>query len=283
MKAKERHDLHTNALAEWLSQTGEKLQPHSGLITVGLIALLILIGIVVYMQGASHRGAAAASDQLLSALDMPGQAMAELQATIKDYPGTSQAAIAELLLAENLLDSGATTIYHNKTAGRTNISKAMELFEEVQRQSRDAALRAWAIYGVARAQESLGDLEQARLAYLQLSKEYPDSALAGPARQHLNRLNQPATKEFYEWFATQNPQPPAAETGPGVPGLKPSFDIKDSPSPGDVKLPSAVGPGMPGASSSATPTAKSPAAPGNATPTSTPPATEKSKSSETSK
>lgn len=271
MKAKERHDLHTNALAEWLYVTGEKLKPYSGLITVGLIAVAILAAIVAYMQTSSQSGAVAASDQLIAAMDMQSQGFAELQATIKDYPGTSQAAVAELLLAEALLDSGSTTLYHNKPAGRDNISKAMGLFDDVQKSTHDPTLRAWAMYGLARGAESLGDLDQARLAYVQLAKDYPDSALAGPARQHLVRLNQPAVKEFYEWFAVQNPQPPKAESGPGVPGMKPAFDLKESPSPGDVKLPSAMGPSMPGAAAGAA----APAAP--------PAAAAKSKSSEPSK
>lgn len=282
MKAKQRHELHTNVLAEWLSQTGEALRPYSGAITAGLIAVAILAAIILYVRGASQRGAKAASDQLFAAMDMQGQGMAELQATIVEFPGTSQAAVAQLLLAEALLDSGATTIYHNKPAGRENISKAMAAFDEVQKSSRDPMLRAWAIYGLARAQESLGDLEQARQAYIQLTKEYPDSALAAPARQHANRLNQPAVKEFYEWFALQNPQPPKADTEPGVPGMKPSFDFKEPPSPGDVKLPSAAGPSMPGASSgAAAPPATSP---GNTPPAATPPAeADPSKSAEPSK
>jgi predicted negative regulator of RcsB-dependent stress response len=277
MKAKERHDLHTNALAEWLSETGEQLRPHSGLITVGVIAVAIAVLVFFYMQGASQRGAVAASDQLIAALDMGGQSLAELQATAKDFPGTSQAAVAQLLMAETVLDAGANTIYHNKPAGRDNISKAMAVFDDVQKTTHDPMLRAWAIFGLARAQESLGDLDQARLAYVLLSKEYPDSALAGPARQHLNRLNQPATKEFYDWFALQNPQPPKADTGPGVPGLKPSFDLKESASPGDVKLPSAMGPGATEQSANAT-------APASTLPAATPPAAaEKSKSTEASK
>ncbi len=177
MKAKERHDLHTNALAEWLSATGEKLRPYSGLITVGLIAVVVVAAVIVYMQGSGERNAAAASDQLIAAMDMQGQALAELQATVKDYPGTSQAVVAQLLLAESLLDSGTTTLYHNKPAGRDNISKAMGLFDEVQKATRDPSLRSWAMYGVARAAESLGDLDQARLAYVQLAKDYPDSAV----------------------------------------------------------------------------------------------------------
>ncbi len=280
MKAKERHDLHTNVLAEWLADTGEKLRPYSGLITVGVIALAIVATIFFYMQGASQRGAVAASDQLFAAMGMQGLGLAELQATIKEYPGTSQAAVAQLLLAEALLDSGTTTLYHNKAAGRDNISKAMGIFDDVQKTTRDPMLRGWSIYGIGRSAESLGDLNLARLAYVQLAKDYPDSALAGPARQHLARLNQPAVKEFYDWFAQQNPQPPKADTGPGVPGMKPSFDLKDSPAPGDVKLPSAMGPSMPGASSGAAAPAATPTTPPAA---STPAAAEKSKASEPSK
>ena len=229
MKAKERHDLHTNALAEWLSVTGEKLRPYSGLITAGLIAVAILAAIVAYMRGASQRGAAAAaSDQLIAAMDMGGQALAELQATVRDYPGTSQAAVAQLLLAEALLDSGSTTLYHNKPAGATIFPRRWQCSTTC---SAPAATRCCA---PGRSTESDGPRNRWEIWIKQKlltgnwRKITRIAALAGPLRQHLARLNQPATKEFYDWFAAQNPQPPKADTGPGVPGLKPSFDLKDS-------------------------------------------------------
>jgi hypothetical protein len=100
-------------------------------------------------------------------------------------------------------------------------------------------------------------------------KEYPDSSMSDAARAHINRLDQPATKEFYDWFAKQDPRPPAAENLPGVPGLKPSFNLDESPgaSQGDVKLPSA----LPSGSSRSTPSelgGGSSAAPSSGAPTS---------------
>src|SRR5262249_40485532 len=70
-----------------------------------------------------------------------------------------------------------------------------------------------------------------------LIDEYPNSSLASAARGHLAQLKETSVKEFYDWFAKQNPQPAGSESGSGVPGLKPSFDLTEPSAPGDLTFP----------------------------------------------
>jgi hypothetical protein len=91
----------------------------------------------------------------------------------------------------------------------------------------------------------MGELDRARADYQALRKEYPDSALADSARKGLERLERPATKEFYDWFARENPQPPPSDSSSGIPGMKPAFDLKEPGGIGDVKLPTASDPNSP--------------------------------------
>jgi tetratricopeptide (TPR) repeat protein len=217
MKAKQRHELHTNALAEWLTETSEKLRPYSGAILAGLAAAAIAIAIFYYVQSSKQSKVVAASDQLLAAISAEGTK--DLEEVAREYPATSQG-----------------TLFRNKPAGRQNIEKAIEEFSKVGTATRDSMLRAWALYGLGRGYESLNDLTQARLSYQELLETYPNSALAKPAREHLERLGQKPVQEFYDWFAKQDPQPPSA-AGPGIPGLKPSFDLKEPSSPGETKFP----------------------------------------------
>ncbi len=271
MKAKQRHELHTNELADWIGETSETLKPYSGLIVAGLVAVVVVVAVIVYFRGASQRAAIAASDQLITALGMQSEGAAELQATVKDYPGTPQANLAEMILGQNLLDIGTSTLFHNKLAGRENISKSLNAFLEVQKNTHDPMLKAWALFGEGRAQESLGDLARAQVAYQQIVNDYPDSDVAEPARQHLKRLESPAIRSFYDWFAAQDIRPPAADTSPGVPGLRPSFDIKEPVSPGDVKLPSALEPSASGPAASG-PALSEPSSRSTGATSSTPPA-----------
>ncbi|HEY2827323.1 MAG TPA: tetratricopeptide repeat protein [Pirellulales bacterium] len=241
MKAEHRHELQTNQLALSLENTIERLKPYARAIVGVLVAVAIVLGVYAYLGTVERRTEMAASDQLIVGLDSPSPR--ELQNTMDEYRGTQPAMIAQLVLAERMLDDGTNRLFVDKQAGRENIFKAAEAFAGVEKEAHDSSLRNWALYGLARAHESMGDLDRARDDFQRLLKEYPEGSLADAARSHVRRLNQPATKEFYDWFAKQDPRPPAAENLPGVPGLKPSFNLEDRPdagSPGDVKLPSAL-------------------------------------------
>ena len=57
--------------------------------------------------------------------------------------------------------------------------------------------------GLAKARESLGELDQARRGYETVANEYPSSPMANLATEHAEDLAQEKTKEFYNWFAEQ--------------------------------------------------------------------------------
>ena len=237
MKAEHRHELQSNVLADWLATSADKVKPYSSLITVAIAVLAIGVGIFAYLRSTDERGKAEASQQLIEALQ---GGVGGLQEVAANYRGTEPALVAQLLVAEAQLDSGADALYTNKPAARTNLSTAAEAFSMAKDEAKDPMLRAWALYGLGRAHESLGDLDRARGDYQALLKEYPDSGLAGAARKNLDHLNQPGVKEFYDWFAKQDPRPAAVDTGSGLPGVKPSFDLKEPSGIGDMKLPSAT-------------------------------------------
>jgi hypothetical protein len=125
-----------------------------------------------------------------------------------------------------------------------NLGKAADAFLAVEQSAKDQMLKAWALFGLGRAHESLGKLDQARGDYERLKKEYPNSSLADDAEQHLKNLEKQSTKEFYDWFAKQDPRPLDLQREPGTPGQKPVFDLTDPtaiPSGGsDLKLPSGI-------------------------------------------
>jgi tetratricopeptide (TPR) repeat protein len=246
MKAQHRHELQTNQLAQWLEDGIERLKPYARAIVGVLVALAIVMAVYAYLGIVQRRTEMAASDQLIAGLNSPTPG--ELQAAMDEYRGTQPAVIAQLVLAERLLDNGSDALFTDKQAGRGNLFKAAEAFVVVEKEAKDPMLRGWALYGLGRAHESMGDLDRAHEDFQRLIKEYPEGSLTDAARAHLTRLDQPGVKDFYDWFAKQDPRPPAAANEPGVPGLKPSFNL-DEPqtgSPGDVKLPSAMPSGAAG-------------------------------------
>src|SRR5262249_54017190 len=145
-----------------------------------------------------------ASDQYITALQtFQAEGPMELQRIVEDYRGTEPAVLAQLVLAETQLNRGTAELYINKPAAETELSHAAGSFTQVSQTTKDAMLRPWALYGLGRAHESMGELERARADYKRLIDEYPDSALVAVARTHLAQLNEPSVKEFYDWFAKQ--------------------------------------------------------------------------------
>jgi tetratricopeptide (TPR) repeat protein len=240
MKAEHRHELQTNALAEWVETSAEKVRPYTPLILVGIAAVAIVIGILSYLNSAERNSKAAAADAYIGAVSNEG--IGDLQATVAEYRGTEIGVLAQLQVADRLLTAGSDALYTNKAAGRENVQKAAEAFTLARDETRDPMLRSWALFGLGRAHESLGDLDKARSDYQLLLKDYPNSSFAATTKQNLEQLNRPGVKEFYDWFAKQDPRPAAPDPSTGIPGLKPSFDIKD-PRPGDIRLPTNLAPG----------------------------------------
>jgi hypothetical protein len=60
-----------------------------------------------------------------------------------------------------------------------------------------------ATMGLAKARESLGDLDQARRGYEAVANEFPSSPMAQMAAEHAEDLGRDKTKAFYTWFADQ--------------------------------------------------------------------------------
>jgi hypothetical protein len=60
-----------------------------------------------------------------------------------------------------------------------------------------------ATMGLAKARESLGDLDQARRGYEAVANEFPSSPMAQMAAEHAEDLSRNKTKAFYTWFADQ--------------------------------------------------------------------------------
>jgi predicted negative regulator of RcsB-dependent stress response len=238
MKAQHRHELHKNELAEWLEAAIEKAKPYSRAIVGAILALAIVIGVYLYVSALERRTVSAASDQYITALQtFQSEGPMELQRIAEDYHGTEPAVLAQLVLAETQLNQGAAELYVNKPAAETELSHAVGSFMQVSQTTKDPMLRAWALFGLGRAHESQNQLERARSDYQKLIDEYPSSSLVSAARGHVAQLKETSVKEFYDWFAKQNPQPAGSDRGSGVPGFKPSFDLSEPPAPGDLKFP----------------------------------------------
>lgn len=241
MKAQHRHELEANYLAGWLEAKIEQIKPYTQVIVGVAVAVGLLSGVYLYLKHMDSSAEQAASNSLVSAITNQVDPIKAYQETIEAHPGTPQATAAQLLMGEQLLRTGSEQLYTNKPEGRNNLGKAADLFTEVASTAKDQMMQAIALYGLGRAHESLGELDRARADFEKLKKEYPSSSLKEEAERHLANLGKQSTKEFYDWFAKQDPRPLDMRREPGQPGQKPGFDLTDPAKmpESDLKLPSA--------------------------------------------
>ena len=169
--------------------------------------------------------------------------LASFRATLNEKLRT----LYDYLWANDLAHGWKTRFAREHAAANSNVTrwlgqldKAIENYTTVLTSSTDEMVKQKAVFGMARAHESLNQLERARAEYKQLA-DWKNCGYSAFAKQRYEDLAKPATKEWYAWFAKQDPRPPVVD-GPGTPGQKPSFETAQ-PSGPDINLP-AVGSGL---------------------------------------
>lgn len=240
MKTERRHELATNALADWLGERIEALKPYSAAVSASALAVVIVVfASVIWFQ---NRGAATGNawKTYFEALDLEQQggavdarakddARAKFVEVSEDFAKSSPGLWARLSLADSQLAKGVEGLFHDRAGARKALDEAVDDYQAVlDLAPADSLLAERAILGLASAYESKDDLDNARRQYQNLLDRWPDGAFSSLAKSRLADLDRKATKEFYDWFAKQTPKvtPPK---GTGIPGEKPDFDLSKFP------------------------------------------------------
>jgi len=232
MKSERRHELQHNALADWLIQTGESLKPYQNMIWAAVATVLVVgLGYALWSRQ-SQAQTTQAWDDLNMALE--NNNAAALLRVIDNYPGTHAAHAAAAVVADFHLADGCGRLFSNKAAARQELGKAIDLYQTVLDESRQAPLRERATFGMARANEAKGDLVAAEKLYAEVAAKWSQGAYAAAANRRAADLKHPATKRFYDDFAQFDPQP-AFSKEPAV--EKPGGDISELPAEPSADLP----------------------------------------------
>ncbi len=236
MKAQKRHELETNYLADWLGQMLKKTEPYHNTITWALVAVVVLLGIYVAWSRLAHRGEASAWDEFYSALAADN--FVELERIAEDHPGTAVAHWGLIVSADARLANACMQVFASKDTASQDLDKAVKAYTTVIEQSREPRLRQRALFGRARAYETLsgtpqgtGDLPKAIADYEQLVESYPDGTYTAIAGAQLKRLKSQDIKVFYDKFAAYVPKRPASKES--EPGAK-QLPFESSRVPGDA-------------------------------------------------
>jgi hypothetical protein len=224
MKTERRHELQTNELADWLGTWMQKLAPYSRAITAGVIAVAALVAFSIYLQSQSVERQRAGWNNFFQAIN--SNESGELEAVANQFSGAPVSVWSRLLLADTELGRGIEMMFSDRAAGKERLRNARQSYLTASTEASDPMLRERAIFGLARANEALGereDLDQALANYQRLVDEWPEGVFAEEARQRIEELNKESTREFLDWFAQQSPSPGRGFL-PGTPGVGPGFD-----------------------------------------------------------
>jgi hypothetical protein len=197
-------EIEGNDLAQATMSLVDRIRPHLTMLAVAVG--VAFAGLAAWTLVSSQRDAerAQAWDACLTAR----------------YPGSSAAVWSQILLADSALAEGGRLVLVDKTRGRERLQAAAELYAGVlgQKPAEMAAERA--VFGLARARESLGELEAAKRGYEVLVAEHPASPLRTLAESRAVALARPAAAGWYDWFESVDAKPAATpatpETSPAV-------------------------------------------------------------------
>jgi tetratricopeptide (TPR) repeat protein len=231
MRSERRHELTTNALADWLGGILQWIRPYQTTL-LGIVLLAMLLGTVVVLLINQYAGQTAkAWQELFSANQGAWSSLAEKE------PTTPVGATAGILSGDTLLADATQQRFVNQALANRQLAAAVEFFERVKEKAPTPQLREQAAFGLARTLETQGKVEEAVKAYKAVQSEWPDGAYADYAAKRVEDLQTTATQEFYDKFAHFAPKPSARDEGgmPSRAGLSQPDALPDAPEEPSVK------------------------------------------------
>jgi hypothetical protein len=273
MKTERRHDLKTNELADWLGKSMVRVEENYK-VGLGIVAVIILIVAVwAYLRNSTAQQMQESWTAFQRA-STQGNAN-ELTDVATRYSDLPAGACARMMLADTQLRAGTDQLFADRADANDQLRRAFENYQLVIDSNADLTpiVKQRALLGLARAAESLNDLPRAREAYQQLAdtNRWPQAFYSKEAQIRLDALTRNSTKEFYDWFAKQEPRPALSPAGDGA-SLFQESTLPSEPASSPMSTapfntaPAATAPPSDAAPPAETPAAETPAAPEGAAP-----------------
>ncbi|MBS0204953.1 MAG: hypothetical protein JSS49_18755 [Planctomycetes bacterium] len=234
MNTEERQRLKTNELGQTVQVVGHRLEEHATKIVAGICGLLLVAAAVTWWSRQSSATSIKAWTRLESAENEK-----DFGEVADDFKGTVAGRWARLRESELYLQSGLPLLFTDRESALTDLKKAREGFAAAAVNSPpEPAIQERALWGLAQTLEATsdGDTTKAVDAYERLLKELPDTFYKSAATQRIAALKTGGAKDFYEWFAKQNPKPTEARPKDGLKGDLDSMLPPASPSDNPIDL-----------------------------------------------
>ena len=223
-------ELGDNALADATLATIDRIRPYFGTILAGLGAALVALiayGVVSSQAEATRKQSWDACLAAMSTSDVDS-----FNEVIRRYPGSDAARWAQLLMADAATAQGSELLFIDRQRAEGRLQSAVEIYSSLLAGRPQGLLGERAVFGLAKARESLGQLAEARRGYEAMAAEFPGDALAQVAAGRAAELGRESTRQWYDWFGAQKLTPPAAATNAQNAPSPPSTDSPSQPAAG---------------------------------------------------
>lgn len=208
------------------------LQEHGKKIVI--VACLAGAGLIIFEQvkKSSEKERAQVWSKFATA-----EGAAGLGAFATDHQGAVAGTWARLLEGEQSFRDGVRMQFSDRKGAESELKRAGEAFDKVLGTANaPAVVTERALIGKARLLETTsdGNFEKALEAYNAFLQKYPESIYKDSVQERIDALKKPSTKDFYAWFAKQDPKPtdrrrPNDGLPPGHPEIPVSLpEIPDS-------------------------------------------------------
>lgn len=209
MRSDRRHELETNDLADTAAVLAERVRPYLGTIAVAVAALAVGGGVWSLVESRRVATRQESWEAVLAALSSGQPTM--LDTAVARYPGTPAAQWGRLVTAEELLDQGSQALYVDRALADQRLRAAESIYVALLASGPLDFVAERATFGLAKARENLGSLDEARRGYEAVVREHPGSAVKRFAAERVAALGRESTRQWYDWFIQQKPVPPRAD------------------------------------------------------------------------
>ncbi len=152
------------------------------------------------------------------------------------YPRSEAGAWGFQSAGDLALATGSRSMFFDRGEAIELLKQARDDYESASNMATSDFLKQRSLLGLAQTQEALNEFDTAFETYEKLIKTWPESSLAETSRERLAFLNNPSTKEFYDWFMAQQPIVPQPNPLGGS-NVRPPSPYADLPTDPDLQLP----------------------------------------------
>lgn len=208
------------ALEAVLRKVGAWLSENVTTVIYALAAILAIAAVFVFLQR-QPAGDVESSTALLTATSPE-----EYQDIADRVPDSPLGRWSRLRQGDRLLDNAVTNMFTDRKTAVDELEAAKSAYEGLGSQSGlPEELRERVLIGLARVAECECDgtdasVKAVETAWNQVLTEFPESIVKLYAEERLARIAKPEAAEFYQWFASLDPEPllPGSGSGP-VPNI----------------------------------------------------------------